>query len=466
MPKFKISQIQNPKLKRIISLGESITTRGEVQEVIRKNWRDIVIDIGCGLSADDISVKYGISRRSLFYYLRMLGTSIEEIRRLWREEEEMRKRTKLEKLQMRMIRMKIIPRSLQEFEQQIEWARRLKANISEQTYKKYVKVWIELQEFCGKHIDDITKDDILEYLTHKKLELQEKGKNLQDRVVKAQFSSEIITPLRVLCQLKGIPLDRELRTSEYESPYKRVRIDVVERFKILEFIHERYPKDFEWIKSVLFSLYYNGHRARELTTLMFEPQNGIVICYSKGKRGLRYEKILRKDVYEMIKGYLPISHGQLRKLQKILKEAYEKVLKDGTVTKEYALRHQIHVWRHTSCNDLIEYSDYNLSLIMETLGWRNPSMIVKIYGKASPDMIARALRWKAELRRPFEFIHNVYSVERRKDKVVIKKTRALLDEAYGRGWISKEYYETVRNIEQMIIEEFKAKHGGKVEVVE
>jgi len=463
-PKAKI-EFKNPKLRRIVFLGETIQTRGEVQEIIRKNWREIVYDIGVGLSASEIALKYGIGRRSLFNFLKLIGTSIEEIRKLVKQEEEMKKKTELEKLEMKMIRLKVVPKTPEEFEKLVEWANRVKADLNKSTYSRYMNIWLELCSFTGKNPKDISKDDILEYLTYKKLEWKEAGKDLEDRAIKAQFSAGVITPLRVFCGQQGIPIDRALRTTEYESPYRKVRINVIERFKILEWIYEHYPNEFLRARALLLAEYYNAHRDKELSTLMFEPQDGIVIVYSKGKRGLRYEKILRKDVYEMIKGYLPIGNGLRRKLKKILKEAYKEVLKDGTVTKKYALEHPFHVWRHTACNDLIDYSDYNISLIMSTLGWKNPSMIVKVYGKASSDMIARALGWKYALRKPFEFIYNVYSVEKVKNKYVIRKTRALLDEAYLRGWITKEHYEEVKRIQNDLIQEFKAKVGN-VEVIE
>jgi len=450
-------EFKNPRLRRIVYLGETFRARGESQEIIRRNWREIVYDIGVGLSASEVALKYGVSRRLLFNYLKWIGTSIDEIRKLVRQEEEMKKKTELERVELKMIRLKVVPKNMEDFEKLVEWAKRIKADLKSTTYSKYVNVWLELCAFTCKNPTDITKNDILEFLTWKKLEWKEKGKNLEDQVVKSQFSSAIITPLRVFCSQQGIPIDRALKTSEYESPYKRVRISVEERFKILEWIYKHYPSKFERIKAVLKALYYNAHRRHELTTIMFEPQDGIVIVYTKGKKGLRYEKILRKDVYEMIKGYLPIGEHAIQEISNILKEAYEAVLKDGTVTKKYALEHPLHVWRHTACNDLIDYSDYNISLIMSTLGWKNPSMIVKVYGKASPDMIARALGWKYGLRRPFEFIHNVYSVEKKEDKYIVKKTKALLDEAYSRGWITEEYYRTVEKIESDLIEEFKIK---------
>ena len=457
-------EFKNPRLRRIVYLGETFQSRGEGQEVIRKNWRDIVYDIGVGLSASEVALKYGVSRRLLFKYLKLIGTSIDEIRKLVRQEEEMKKKTELEKVELKMVRLKVVPKNMEDFEKLVEWSKRIKADLNSATYQKYMNIWLELCAFTGKNPSDITKEDILEFLTYKKLEWKEKGKDLEDRVVKSLFSSHIITPLRVFCSQQGIPIDRALKTTEYESPYKRVRISVEERFKILEFIEKHYPEKFERAKAVLFSAYYNAHRRNEFPTIMFEPQDGIVIVYTKGKKGLRYEKILRRDVYEIIRKHLPIGLSALQEIVNILKEAYEAVLKDGTVTKKYALEHPLHVWRHTACNDLIDYSDYNISLIMSTLGWKNPSMIVKVYGKATPDMIARALGWKPGLKRPFEFIHNVYSVEKKKDKYVVKKTKALLDEAYRRGWITKEYYETVKKIENDLIEEFKIKVRN-VEVV-
>lgn len=463
-PKAKI-EFKNPKLRRIVFLGETIQTRGEVQEIIRKNWREIVYDIGVGLSASEIALKYGIGRRSLFNFLKLIGTSIEEIRKLVKQEEEMKKKTELEKIELKMIRLKVVPKTPEEFEKLVDWALTVKADLSKSTYSKYMKVWLELCQFTGKNPKDITKDDVVEFVTYKKLEWSEKGKNMEDQVVKSAFSSSIKSPLRVFCSQQGIPIDRALKTVEYESPYRKVRINVVQRFKILEWIYEHYPNDFLWVKAVLYGLYYNAHRDKELPTIAFEPQDGIVYVYTLGKRGIRYTKYLRKDVYEIVRGYLPIGNGRIRRLKKILREAYENILKPGTVTYKYAMERPLHVWRHTACNDLIDFTGYNIAIIMELLGWKNPSMITKVYGKASSDMIAQVMGWKYALRKPFEFLYNVYAVERKGNKYIVKKDRALLDEAYLRGWITKEHYEEVKRIQNDLIREFKAKVGN-VEVIE
>ena len=57
----------------------------------------------------------------------------------------------------------------------------------------------------------------------KRLEWAEKGKDLRKPEVAAQFSTQYISPLRVWCQFKGLPIPPALSTAEYHSPYRKVR---------------------------------------------------------------------------------------------------------------------------------------------------------------------------------------------------------------------------------------------------
>jgi len=423
-------------LKRIVELGESFNARGLVQEIIKDNFRSIVYDVCSGLSAYDISVKYGFSERAFWYYLKAINVDMSTIQQYCKEEEEFKRMVKEEKLQKKVERLKIVPTTVEDLEKVLEWLNDLKLRIKPKTYSTYVKCYLDMIKVLGKHPSDIFKEDVENYFKLVMMEWVEKGKDLNKKNVRAEFSSVVVTPLRVFCEYQGIPLTPELKTTEYESPYRNVRLTVDERFKILEFIEKYYPKHFEWVKAVLFALYYNGHRAMELTTIKFEPRGRITLVYTVGKRSKEYHKVLRSDVYELIKDYLPLTARQLMTLRKILRNTYENVLDKKTITYMYAVKHPLHVWRHTACNDLIEYSNYNISLIMETLGWYNPSMITKIYGKATPETIARGLMWLREPRKPFEFFHSEY-----------------LEKAFEKGWVTKAYYDEVKRIEEILIRE-------------
>lgn len=111
----------------------------------------------------------------------------------------------------------------------------------------------------------------------------------------------------------------------------------------------------------------------------------------------------------------------------------------------------LHVWRHTACNDLIDYTDYNLSVIMEILGWRNPKMIIQIYGEATPDMIARSMGWILAPKNPFDYLYNEITVI---NGVGTREGRNWLDLAYHNDYISEEYYNGVKRNQERLIREF------------
>ena len=423
------TQIKSQKLKQIIFLGKNIQVRGLAMQIIQKNWEQIVWDLGYGLSANDVAIKYGFGRRSLFNFLKLLNISVEDIRNAVAEEKELKKKTRIEKLQLKQQRMKIVPNDYESLRNALPFWDKIKTK-ADRTKHTYLRCWLEMVRTINKHPTDITSEDLEKFYEIARLEYYEKHKKDLERFgtkhVESKFSSEYITPLRVFAQYMGLRFVE--KTKEYESPYRSVRLTVKDRYEILRYIKVVYPNEYEWIRATLEAEYYNGHRAKELLNISFEEREHYVLVYAVGKRGIRYEKILPKYVYYDVKGKLPLNKYQLSKLRKILKEAYENVLDKNTITYYYAMKRPLHVWRHTACNDLIDYSNYNIGLIMAMLGWKNPKMIVNVYGEVTPDMVARQMGWISGERRKFEFLYNEW-----------------LEKAYKEGLISKEYYEAVKN---------------------
>ena len=79
------------------------------------------------------------------------------------------------------------------------------------------------------------------------------------------------------------------------------------------------------------------------------------------------------------------------------------------MTKKYALAHPIHVWRHTAANDLLEATEWNLMIVAKRLGWKNPSMIVNVYGDMDKAALLKISGYNTGFKpAKFEFLHGEY----------------------------------------------------------
>jgi len=420
---------ETQRLKRIVESGESLDVRGQAMVTIKQSWRTIVYDICNGLAAHDIATKYGIGERSLWNFLKAINVTMRDIQEACREEEEFKRMTKLEKLQKKQERLKVLPTSLEDFRkleiiQELERQLRLKGD-TEEAIKRNIKAIYECALFKAKHPEDITIEDILEFLDYKRLEWQENGKDLRKPEVLSQFSTHIVSPLRVWCKYRGLPIPPALTTTEYHSPYRKVRITVEQRYSLLSYLKENYPGLYDKARAILIFLYETGsrvsalRRAQFLETEEFGVKVAYVITEEKGKRAqIRWEKPINPRWYPYVKGRLPLGVREVERIKEVLKEAYEQVLPEG-LTKYYALKHPYHVWRHTAANDLLEASGFNLMLVAQKLGWRNVQMIVNVYGTMDKAMLLRLSGYDVKYEASkFEFLYNDYERRAREEGLI------------------------------------------------
>jgi len=398
-----------------MDLGEA---RGLAEQIIMKNWRSILKDVCFGLSAEDVATKYGFSRRSLFYFLERRGLTFRTIEEACKEEREAREIAKREALQLKQTRLKIIPSTIEEALRDpfiAELVEDLKAsNIKEKTLARYLSCYIDLMKTLDKHVEDVTEEDLRSYVAMKIEQAKQSGNNVDSPRFLYTFATQVLTPLRVLAKFKGLPIKRYLKIPEYEGMYKNVRITVEERYKILKYLKEHYPRDYEALRGLLILAYETGSRMEGLWKgeLIKVQKYGLEVWIyrteEKGKRAkITWEKLLKPQwvpyIEEWIrkrKRYSPV------RVNKILKEAYQAVLEDG-ITKEYALEKPLHVWRHTATNDLLEETGYNLMIVAKRLGWKNVQMITKVYGDISEEMLLSLSGYGIKVERAkHEFLYN------------------------------------------------------------
>ena len=421
---------ESPELKKIVEKGEALPVRGAAMQAIKANWKAIVYDVCSGLAAHDLAAKYGsFSERSFWNFLKKLQLDFSDIKEACRKEEEFKRLTRLEKVRKKQERMKILPTDFNEFRQleliqELEKQLRLKGD-TEAQIQRVSKAIFELSMWAGKHPEDITIDDVLNFVDAKRLEWQEKGKDLRAQHVLAQFSSQYISPLRVFAAFRGLPIPPALSTTEYYSPYRKVRITVEQRYQILKWIKENYPEDYDMVRAVLIYLYETGSRASALSSVQFleTEEFGTRVIYAiteeKGKKArIRWEKPINPKWYKYIKGRLPLTQKDVGRVRRILRKAYEAVLPEG-LTRKYALEHGFHVWRHTAANDLLEASGYNLMLVAQKLGWKNVQMIVNVYGTMDRAMLLKLSGYNVDYEAAkFEFLYNSWEERAREEGLI------------------------------------------------
>jgi len=417
---------------KILKLGKEAKVSGSAMERIKAHWETICELLGKGLSVEDVAVamtKRGveISRRSIFNFLKTINVSAIDIKHAYIEYDKKRKLTKAEKLAEKQRAMKVLPIEIESFKQlpivQEIISDMKSQNVTSHHLSRCINTIYDLCHFTQKMPEDIDEQDVRNFVEYMKGKWLEQGKDLRKVEVASQFSTTVLTPLRIFCKARGLPIKPYLRTVEYTSPYRQVRLTPEQRYKVLKWIHDNKPKDYEFVRDIIETLYVTGSRANALKTakVIITERFGMKVAYlqtrEKGKRHeLLWEKAIPLDLAQRVSRWLPLTDRQLKRLRRILREAYEHVLEKGTLTYYYAIHHQLHVWRHTACNDLLEASNWNLMLVAKQLGWKNVQMIVLVYGEMSEAMRLRLLGYKVDVEQAkFEFLPNSWKEKAKKE---------------------------------------------------
>jgi Phage integrase family. len=411
---------KSEELKRIVNmnLGEAKSLQ---EQLIIKNWSTIIMDLCHGFSAEDVADKYQVGRRTFFRFLERRGITLSEIKEACEREREARELSKKQLLAEKARRLMKIPSNYDEMDNDpwiADFMNELKAQgVTKHTLARYRKTWFDLMTFTQHHLSQITEDDMKNFIRAKLEEAEKNGVDVRSTQFLINFSVSYITPLRILAKYLGLPIKPYLKTVEYEGMYRHVRITLEERYKLLRYLREALrERDYIGIRGLLVTAYETGSRADGLYKgeLIEAEKFGMKVYYfkteEKGKRAkITWLKPVKPKWVPYIAEWIRYRKNMfIRRARDILKEAYEAVLNEG-LTKEYALAHQLHVWRHTATNDLLEETGYNLMIVAKRLGWKNPNMIVKVYGDISEEMLL-ALSGYGELREraKHEFLYNTY----------------------------------------------------------
>ena len=377
--------------------------------ILEQRKEEVFELLGRGIPAEEVAKKFGVSRRSLFYWLRKQGVSIKQLQQEYKKKQEEKEAKKREKL----AKLGAVPTNFEEFlkleevKKFYDWLRARNVTTSEEIVRTIHKVCMELNIHPLMLLEEGGKDKLTSFLAEAK-----------ERYAKQTLES-YKAHLRLWYKFNEQQPPAILTLERYKSKIAHLAwFNEEERFKILEAARKMLKaEEYELFRAAVMFLFYTGSRAEALKNVRFEERkikvNGkeipavIAITQEKGRHGKKqWEKPIKPEIYfKYIKGRLPIAEKELKWLRRILKKIYEQVLDKNSVKYEYAMKHPIHVWRHTAAMTLLHATDWNIGLVAEILGWENPEILFQVYGRMPPEKKI-AIVMGIEYEKPkFEFVY-------------------------------------------------------------
>jgi len=376
--------------------------------VLDKRKNEIFELLGRGVPASEVAQKFGVSRRTLFYWLKKQGVSIKQLQEEYKKRMEEKERAKKEKL----ARLGAVPTEFEKFleieevQKFYNWLKARHVTTADAIVRTIHKVALELNIHPLQILEDEGKDKLTELLA-----------KYTEHYSKQSLES-IKAHLRLWYKFHEQQPPAILTLERYKSKVAHLAwFNEEDRFKILEAARKMLKaEEYELFRACVMFLFYTGSRAEALKNVRFEERkikvNGkeltavIAITQEKGRHGKKqWEKPIKTEIYfKYIKGRLPISEKELKWLRRTLKKVYEEVLDKNSVKYEYAIKHPIHVWRHTAAMTLLHATDWNIGLVSEILGWENPEILYQVYGRMPPEKKI-AVVYGVEYEKPkFEFL--------------------------------------------------------------
>ena len=423
----KKTQTQNSK-----SYGTTLVLDQRKEEVFEL--------LGRGIPAEEVAKKFGVSRRSLFYWLKKQGVTIKQLQEEYRKKLEEKERAKKEK----MARLGAVPTSFEEFlkleeiKKFYDWLRARNVTTSEEIVGTIHKVCMELNIHPLMLLEEEGKDKLTSFLAEAK-----------ERYAKQTLES-YKAHIRLWYKFNEQQPPAILTLERYKSKVAHLAwFDAEDRLRILETAKKMLKTDeYDKLRAALMFLFYTGSRAEALKNVKFEERkikvNGkeipavIAITLEKGRHGKKqWEKPIKPEIYfKYIKGRLPFSEKELKWIRNTLKKIYMKIAEEeglkveevienkgrrkrkkyivhGSIKLTYALNHQIHIWRHTAAMTLLHATDWNIGLVSEILGWENPEILYQVYGRMPPEKKI-AVVYGVEYEKPkFEYVYGEWEKKAR-----------------------------------------------------
>ena len=341
-------------------------------------------------SMGEIAELLGLGRTTFYLKLKKAGYSFEALRKEVFEEVEAEKQKKLKRKQVK----ELPPKDYQEF-LEYDSVKAIKekletAALSRSHREKVLRLIYRVCKLLSIAPSEINADYLIEYY-----------KRLKDSRDENQLRIEIKTIAKWL----EISLPPYIEIAEYRGKFVTAELDVRLRYLFLKTAKEiLQPKDYEMVRAAAFFLFRGGRRESLMTARIGEkvrlgpiPEFGgesefqVVLTEEKGKKGrkIRWSRLIPLSEWKYIKQLrLPLSIGDVKKLEKLFKRVFDELLKRyadlmNQDTKEYLAHGKVfHIWRHTAAREYLRAFKWNRYLVAKLLGWVKPDNL-QIYGDYS-----------------------------------------------------------------------------------
>ena len=391
--------------------------------VVLDTRRDEVLKLlAKGVPAEVVAEKFGVSRRTLFRWLQRQGITIRELQEQYKREQEEKRKLKLQKGAYHGAipeKLDDFIESIQEVKDFVNWLRARRV----QTWRDIARTLHRTCLRLGVHPLALLQEDMIKEIEALIAEMLE----TKSKWTVEQFKSHLRLWYKYNRQVPPPVLSLE----RYKSAFaQHAWFDVEDRYKIMLKLYELPPEHFGLLRAVVLFTFYTGSRAEALTNVRFEERKidiggkrvrtVIAITREKGRHGKKqWEKPIKPWIYDRyIKDWLPINTKKLNIVRQTLKSVYAEVLQDDTIKKEYALKHPLHIWRHTSAMSMLHATDWNVGLVADILGWESPEILYSIYGRM-PVETKIAVAYGLDIKKPpFEYVYGRWAEDLKEKRIL------------------------------------------------
>jgi len=442
-----------PTWVEIKNLKSKIQESSRQRVLVKENWDRIITMIARKISIEIIAKEVGVSRRTIFRVLSELGISTTDIVRAYEE----MKKAKEKKLMVRMEKVKAPPSGFENFKklpiiQEFVKYCLSRRRVSKKAITSYLGILYRACKDLMVHPSDLSKEIIEKYLDELIARL---GELIREESY-AQRVSNIISVFRTWSEFKGFSIGH--KTTEYSGVWN-VYFDLEDRRNLVNLAYEIFNKeDADFVTTFMEFYFRTGCRAMAVTKIFNVKENNDTVelwVKEKGKKKeYTWKKIIPKELWLRVKKYLPMTEDKVKKLRRMLVKLYakyfglsseivneikkstllgirhyvaklngkyvEKVL-ETPLTSEvikkleeivgiekarlvyYAIRHCIHIWRHTFAISMLEATNYNYEVVAVLGGWVKVNVLERVYGKLEYDK-AYAIAFGKFESKPFTFI--------------------------------------------------------------
>jgi len=349
-------------------------------------------------SAEDYAESLGLGRSTLFYRLKQLNLTLEDVKKAVFYEAELETQKKIKKREIKALP----PKDKQEFlrrEVVQETIKKMKINNLTDTHiKTIIGVWYDICKRYKIAPEDFTEDSKLDEIRNTIInylnKLKEEGKEIR----------VYIAFLQTLAKWLEKPiLPSYIEQTEYKGKYQSAELPPQLRELMVEEIM-KYNNDIAklTLKSWIF-LYYTGSRAESLTNFSIEGEFKvswrefievygesefiIVKTTEKGKKGQKF--VWRKLIPKSWSNLIPnrnLTKKELQKVREITRKILEKLVNKypelfNNDTMKYVIdkKKTMHIWRHTFAREALKAFKWNRYLVSKLGGWIKDSNL-QIYG--------------------------------------------------------------------------------------